>query len=1284
MKTFFVGMYKYLTQHKTLFYTVLTITTIAVVILASKIRLDENLTSFFPKSENEETDFVMKNMKAIDKIVVILTQQDTTQQDIYALIDAAEMYQDSLKNYLDTTIQVSLYYDDSATEEVVSYVFDQMPMLYTDEDFDRLDSLTSDEAVIRRMATNRDLMLSPLSTGLQTILPSDPIGLSTNVLQRLQSVAEDSPMTMVDGYIMDAACRNLVLFINLPENFAKTGNNSKLVNDIRTMATKVANITNVDFYIYGAPIVAVSNSEQVKSDETLTLSIAIIVIALVIILTFHRKRTIFLILLPVIYGGLFACAMVSLLDIELSLISIGAGATILGVAMSYSIHMVTHGLHSRSVEELIADMAYPMTIGSITTIGAFVGLIYTQSKILHDLGLFASLALVGTLLFCLIFLPHFLTVEAESKRSIMLKFIEKLSGYDYSKNKWLVGILSVITIACLFFFTDVRFNSDMTKLNYQGDEWIEQSKQKMEQVLNVDGHRTTLVVTGRTIDEIAKNGMLLSAKAEQLKAHGLSKYSSLTPYFIISNEVQQQRINRWNEYWSKERKQHLFEIINREAIRNGFNPEAFCQFEKIINRQYVPNQPTDDDIEQSALFSEWISKRDSVYMLYFNITTEVENRDKVMEQLSQTNKTIVADMGYFVRKATSGIVDDFNMILWISSILVGLVLLLSYGRFELFFMTFIPMCISWVIILGLMALFNVEFNVVNIILSTFIFGVGDDFSIFIMDGLQSEYSRGKKILTSHKTAIALSAFAIVIGLGAQVFAQHPAVRSIGLLSIFGMIAVIITSYIVQPIMFRTFIANPSRIGFPYALKNIVKLLIYYPTFLAGCILCNVVLLLVVVLPIGRKRKSYIMHIVVFAFMRFFYSFINVAYKIVKIGKVDFSKPSVIIANHTSFIDIIAVLAMSPRIIFMTKSWVTSSPFFGLLVQYCGFYNVEQDNTDLIEVMRRCVADGYSIMVFPEGTRSIDGQIHRFHKGAFKIANDLQLDITPIIMYGNNHIVSKRQPLFINNGIIVNKVLPVITYGLVDLGQNYAEQSKKVAAYMRAELQKVVDEYGTVLNPYFYNAVIRNYTYKTPELEWYMRIKIRMEKCYKFFDELIPANAKICDVGCGYGPLDFMLSLHCKNRNIIGIDYDEEKIELAQNSFLCRQINANGGNLRFETADATEYDFPQADVFVVNDMLHYLPLDKQQTLLDKCATQIANGGMLIIRDGDSEKTEQHKVTKKTEVWSTQILNFNKTNGELHFTNSSTIEKFASTHNLTCEKFNNDKKTSNTIFVLRKRI
>ena len=66
------------------------------------------------------------------------------------------------------------------------------------------------------------------------------------------------------------------------------------------------------------------------------------------------------------------------------------------------------------------------------------------------------------------------------------------------------------------------------------------------------------------------------------------------------------------------------------------------------------------------------------------------------------------------------------------------------------------------LILGLMGIFGIKFNIINIIVSTLIFGLGDDYSIFIMDGLLQEYRTGSKNLSSFKSSILLSAITTLL------------------------------------------------------------------------------------------------------------------------------------------------------------------------------------------------------------------------------------------------------------------------------------------------------------------------------------------------------------------------------------------------------------------------------------------------------------------------------------------------------------------------------------------
>ena len=73
--------------------------------------------------------------------------------------------------------------------------------------------------------------------------------------------------------------------------------------------------------------------------------------------------------------------------------------------------------------------------------------------------------------------------------------------------------------------------------------------------------------------------------------------------------------------------------------------------------------------------------------------------------------------------------------------------------------------ISWVFTTGIMAVFGIQFNVINIIVCTLIFGIGVDYSIFMTMALQKEHTYGKIELPTYRTSILLSVATTILGIG---------------------------------------------------------------------------------------------------------------------------------------------------------------------------------------------------------------------------------------------------------------------------------------------------------------------------------------------------------------------------------------------------------------------------------------------------------------------------------------------------------------------------------------
>lgn len=1283
MTQFFIGLYDYFERHKILFYLSLISCVLLMGFFALQVRFEENITQFFPDTkDSQNTIKVFDNLKIKDKIIIMLSSADTCQRvEPDSLIEAAGQLQQTLTEKAGGTLIKGIFaqVDQSLIGGATDFVYEHLPLFLTDTDYQRFDSLLTEKGIQAIMQKNYTNLLSPAGIALRSYILRDPLGLGSEALKHLQDFQLEANYEIYDEHIFSKDGSTLLMFITPVFSTGSTGKNDELIKILEEELQHVQGESpTIRAEYFGGPSVGVYNARQIKKDTILTSSLALLIIIVFISLVFKRKRSIPLIITPVLFGGLFALFLIFFIKGSISAIAVGAGSAVMGIALSYSIHMLAHQNHVSTVQQLIKEIAYPLTVGSFTTIGAFMGLIFTSSDLLRDFGLFASLALVGTTLFCLIYLPHFLKGQADVKQGRVLRIIEKINAYSYEKNKWLVGGILLITIICLFTSQKVGFNNDMMSLNYE-PQHLKQSEEKLMQLFDSDEKTVLFVSVGKDMNQATETYAITNQKLSTLKDQGLIKDYASASQFLISPQEQQLRLKRWKDYWTDEKQQQIRKQLETAAAEYRFRPGSFDPFYQWLNQPFGEYHYTaqEDDLS-GKLLNEWQTSADSITMLISQIRISDQNKETVYQNFSKAQDVVIFDRSYFANKWVSAINDDFYLILYISSFLIFFALWFSYGRIELTLMSFLPMLVSWVIILGLMGILGIEFNIINIILSTFIFGIGDDFSIFIMDGLQNKYRTGQKVLNSHKTAIFFSAFTTVVGMGALVFAKHPALQSISLISILGMIAVVLVAYTIQPLIFRFFIAGPASKGLPpYTLIGLIRTVLLFLLFFIGCIFLRVLIAVLYLVPVRKSSKQRLVCRLIQITCKGIL-LLATAVKKEHINKANerFQHPAIIIANHQSFIDILVLLSLSSKILMVTNHWVWHSPFFGAIIRYVDFYYIGEGYEQYMERMRKKVKEGYSIAIFPEGTRTYNGKMKRFHKGAFYLAETLQLDILPILLYGNNKIIAKAQPFNIRKGIIYTEILPRIPADDLSFGTTYQERTKRISAYMKEGYARICREKNTTDNPAFYEALIQNYIYKGPVVEWYIRIKVKMERNYRLFNRLIPAQGQITDIGCGFGPLCYMLSMLSEDRDILGIDYDEDKIALAQHGWLRNE------HLQFRHGNALEYPLPESDVFILNDMLHYMSYEHQRTLLLKCADRLRSQGMIIIRDGNSANTSKHRLTRFTELLSTRIFNFNRTTGELHFTTETQLREIAVTCGMNVEIIPNDKYTSNTIYIFRK--
>lgn len=1277
MQFLFVSLYRFFNKRKLLFLVVFFATFLLWGLFASRIELKEDITSMLPDSKAiKAMNDVISHTQAGEQVIFMMSFKDSTKTDPDSLISAANYFHEQLQTKCGQWIDsISLQVSGGYEEALVNIFQDNLPLFLAEKDYQQLDSLVQPARIEHTLEANKKILVSPASVVYKRLVASDPIGISGLVWSKLKALQFDPNYETYDGYLFSGGQKQLTFLLKPKYKASETGKNGKFFSEVDKLIEQwEQQHNNVHLIYFGGPAVAAGNASQMRMDTIVTLSVTIVLLLALTYYFFRRKRTPLLLLVPVVYGAAMGLGIVYLIQGSISVIALGAGAIILGIAIDFSIHFLSHARHAKDIPATIKELAQPLTIGSFTTIAAFLSLRFVHTPILQDLGLFAAASLTGAALCTLIFLPHLpLGIGHEHTKETVF---DKLAHWQPETNKWLVIFIFLLTPVMLYFSNGVQFDSDLMHLNYLSPK-MKQAQDEVSKA-NAFALSSVFVVANEQNEEAALEKLeRLSPQIDSLINKGWIRSASNPILLVPSVEEQQKRIARWQQFWNAERQKQVLNVVNAASVANGFSANAFDNFKATLNRQYAPLDTSSVAVLKS-LFPGGFSAEKNGHYAIAALKVMQEYRKEVFDVLSKQNIATITDRQQGASQLVGILNNDFTKIAIYSSLIVFFALLLSYGRIELAIIAFLPMAISWVWILGLMSLLGLKFNIVNIIISSLIFGLGDDYTIFTMDGMVEKYKHGTQKLTSVRAAVYISAVTVVIGLGVLLLAKHPALRSIAFISVTGLICVLFISQTLQPFLFNAFIQNRADKKFqPFTLWSWLKSLFAFLYFFTGSLICTIAGVIFIKLwPFGKERGKYIFHVIVSNYTKsVMYIMANVKKRVYNLGHEDYKTPAIYIANHASFLDILITTMLNPRMVLVTNRWVWRSPVFGFVVRMAEYYPAADGIEESIEPLRSLTQRGYSIIVFPEGTRSYTDKIGRFHKGAFYIAETLKLDVVPVLLHGVHYTMQKGDWL-LKDGTCSVYVYPRVKYGEHQYGTTYSEQAKQLGKWMRHELATIKERDETPT--YFKEQLIKSYLYKGPILEWYCKVKIRLEDYYEQFHKLIPRQGKFYDLGCGYGFMTYMLHWAAPEREFIGIDYDEEKIETAQHAFLRDE------HIRFEQGDLTRINLEPCDGIIISDVLHYLLPEQQEALLEKSYDALNNGGVLVIRDGVSELKERIKGTKLTEVFSTRIFKFNKTQNQLHFISRAFIESFAQKHDMEIQMLDNTRLTANLVFVLKKKV
>lgn len=848
-----IYIYDFVRGHRRSMLWLLLALIVALGALVSRLEYKEQITDFLPiDAQYQQALDVYQEVASGNRVVMQFMCEDEC-ADPQKVISAVEEHYPP---------QV----DAGTVLETFEFVFTHLPYYLDEQDYARVDSLWDSDFLQNRFASMQQMLGGQAGLFVTPMLQNDPLGLGARVANSLRDFQPNVNCIQIDGYLFTPDSTRMLVPVVSPYGNSETNGNARFIAELQQEADSVLTGSSVIMRPIGAPVVAVCNSSQIRKDATMSVVIAVVLILALLWWQFRNLKGLWYILLSTGFGFLVALAMISLLKGGISVIVIGMASTIIGIAVNYPLHYVCHlqevatvpfdsskGPNGSPIRNTLLQLASPLLIGNITTVGAFMALVPLDAVATSDLGLFAAIMLIGTIVFVLVVLPHIsgdskggkqeMTPKPDGLGTVASGLGTGASGLGTGSGsfgrialcslryaKWLACVFLILTPLMGWLSMDIQFDTNLNNINYMTPEM--RSDLSVLQLMDGQPEGTTQVyVTAQSIEDMEQMSGRLDSLRQSGDVAGLCNPAMLMP----SAEMQKHRLQLWREYWQR----HKFDYADfkRQAVEAGFSEGAFAPFGEMLSMDEEILAPEDFELLTSTMLAGLVSAKDSrvVTRMYVPLD-KVEKVEGIVNTTSSdkpfgadkprsavvtkdVQSTFAFNMKGMNDRVLSALTSDFNYIGFVCSLIVFVFLWISFGRIELAILAFIPMAVGWLWILGLMAALDVQFNIVNVILATFIFGQGDDYTIFVVEGLINDYKEsirtGKEVhtrLMSYGRSILLSSLIMLIGMGAMVISEHPALLSLAHVTLIGMGVVVLMAWVLPPVIFSWLIKvdNPLK------------------------------------------------------------------------------------------------------------------------------------------------------------------------------------------------------------------------------------------------------------------------------------------------------------------------------------------------------------------------------------------------------------------------------------------------------------------------------------------
>jgi predicted exporter len=762
---------------------------------ASRVTTVEDITALLPQKDGDSSLIgLARRWGMMQKVIVIVGPDEPSSERLHRALDALGIDLAEVDGVGGTLSGVDMARTRRTAEVIVASAF-RLARTGTAD--------LSPEEIKKRLKDLKNRLAAPEAMVLQEYLLKDPLGLSRQALSGLEASGESFGAVVDRGHLLSADKRFGLIIAETSFNPLDISRSTRFLTDLEFAIKKSLHRIGADDLKtteLGGVHYAAYQARSISSDVKQAFILTPLLVILIFGVFFRRIRLLPAALLPGGIGIAAALGAMGLAGQELHALTLGFAATITGISVDYAIHLLHRAVNEtgtayEKTTKALRAVVRPVTLGCLTTLGAFILVSTSSFTGIRQMALFASISVPVAMLATVFGLPAFhrflLGKDSGGEKTGLSRFTVVLGADNPTVGRLIAtaAAFALFLAAGLFGSARVGLSGDPRDLARPNPK-LEKAEQTIRGIFPGLFDQALLAARGGSVEKALQ---VNDAVFDRLLKAGVEKKQviSISPY-LPSRLIQERSLGEVKKLFAKNTGDTSLKEI---FFSLGFKKDYFEEVEKGIQTGPIDLESfKGTSLEQ--LLADTVKKEGEQYYVLTRVRAGDDAALTIVKNAAESVEGCrIASERLYARSALTTLQNELVRMLaiWLGAAIV----LLSLIERSLFFglKATLPAIFGVTSAVGLFGLIGRPLTPVASAGVTLVMGLGIDYGIFAL----SKNARPPALTAKAVTASALTTMA---AFGVLAAAETQAMADLGLIIMVGMSAALVTALFLLPAISR--------------------------------------------------------------------------------------------------------------------------------------------------------------------------------------------------------------------------------------------------------------------------------------------------------------------------------------------------------------------------------------------------------------------------------------------------------------------------------------------------